>query len=106
GRRIIVHRNGSGRVERFELVTSRGRKVWYRRYEHDSRGDLIAAADAEGRRVRFAYDEEHRLVEQLYPSGLQVHWRYDAAGRCVEAWTDHGGALDPALADDVPAVLA
>ncbi len=106
GRAVHVRRDAGGRIAGFELTTSRGRGVCYRRYEHDDRGDLIAATDAEGRRVCFAYDQDHRLIEQRHPSGLRVVWRYDQAGRCVETWTDHGDAADPALADGVPAMLA
>lgn len=106
GRRALVRYGASGKIEGFELVTGQGRRVGYRRYEHDDRGDLIAAVDAEGRRVTFAYDAEHRLTDQTMPSGLAVHFRYDGAGRCVETWTDRGDQPDPALADDVPAVLS
>jgi RHS repeat-associated protein len=106
GRQVQVKYAASGRIEAFELVTKTGRRVCYRRYEHDDRGDLVATVDAEGRRTRFVYDEEHRLTDQVLASGREVHWRYDRDGRCVETWTDHGDAADPALADDVPDVLA
>ncbi|KYF94380.1 hypothetical protein BE17_18880 [Sorangium cellulosum] len=106
GRGVTVRRSADGRISRFEIRTSHGRALSYRSYEYDARGDLVAVLDAEGRRVRYAYDQEHRLTEQRFPSGRCVHYRYDARGRCVESWVDHGGAPDPALADAVPSVLA
>lgn len=106
GRTVFVRREPGGRIERFEMVTAKGRAVAYRRYDYDGDGQLVAAVDAEGRRVAYAYDFAHRLTEERFASGRVVHFRYDRDGRCVESWVDLGGAVDPALADDVPDVLA
>ncbi|WP_433926976.1 RHS repeat-associated core domain-containing protein [Sorangium cellulosum] len=105
GRAVRVRRHPGGRIEAFELVTARGRAVRWRSYAYDDQGDLIAATDAVGRSVRYAY-EEHRLVEQASPSGLRVFYRYDEQGRCTETWCAHAGARDPALAEGTPTVLA
>ncbi|MEZ4296113.1 MAG: RHS repeat-associated core domain-containing protein [Polyangiaceae bacterium] len=106
GRRARPRRDANGRIERFEMTTRRGRVVAYRRYEYDEAGNLSATVDAEGRRVTFQYDAEHRLTEQRFASGREVHFRYDRVGRCVESWVDQGSAVDPALSDDVPELLA
>ncbi len=106
GRQGFVRREAGGRIARFELVTRHGRTVSHRRYDYDENGDLVATTDAVGRRVRFAYDEDHLLTEIAHPTGRTVHYRYDKAGRCVESWVDHPGAVDPSLADDVPGLLA
>ncbi len=106
GRRVSVRREAGGRIERFEMVTAKGRSVAYRRYEYDAAGRLSAAVDAEGRRVEYAYDAGHRLTEERFASGREIHFRYDREGRCVESWVDLGAAPDPALAEDVPGVLA
>ncbi|WP_437602912.1 RHS repeat-associated core domain-containing protein [Sorangium sp. So ce590] len=105
GRTVRVRRYRDGRIEAFELVTARGRTVRCRTYAYDDRGDLVAATDAAGRSVRYAYDE-HRLVEQASPSGLRVFYRYDGKGRCTETWCAHPGERDPALAEGSPTVLA
>lgn len=106
GRRADVRRNRAGLIEGFELATSKGRTVAYRRYEYNDLGEMAAAIDGEGHRVSYLYDAKHRLVEETFATGKVVHFRYDKAGRCVESWVDYGGAPDPALADDVPTVLA
>ncbi|MEZ4307511.1 MAG: RHS repeat-associated core domain-containing protein [Polyangiaceae bacterium] len=106
GRRVTPRRRADGRIERFELMTAKGRVVAYRRYEYDSSGNLSATVDAEGRRVIYEYDVEHRLVEERFASGRVVHFRYDRSARCIESWVDQGGAPDPALAPDAPDFLA
>jgi RHS repeat-associated protein len=106
GRRATVRRSSRGHIEGYELIMPAGRRVCHRRLVIDDRGDLVATVDALGRRMSYAYDDEHRLLRQQLPSGLTVHFVYDLAGRCVQSWTDHGDVDDPALDDDVPAVLA
>ncbi len=58
------------------------------RYQHDEAGDLVAVTDVMRNQQKYGYDDEHRLVWQQRPTGLTFHYRYDAAGRCVETWAD------------------
>jgi RHS repeat-associated protein len=105
GRTVRVRYDAMGHIQAFELVTAQGRTVCYRTYAYDDKGDLVAATDAAGRSVRYAY-EEHRLVEQARPSGLRTFFQYDNQGRCTETWSAHPGARDPALAEGCPEHLA
>ncbi|WP_437933254.1 hypothetical protein [Sorangium sp. So ce341] len=66
-------------------AASQGRWIALATYLHDERGDLAVVADAEGHQTRYTYDE-HRLVSTAHPNGVTFHYRYDAAGRCVETW--------------------
>lgn len=100
GRTVHVRRAASGRIEGFELVTSRGRAVCHRRHEHDDRGDLVATIDAEGRRVRIEhgpgtttiYDSQqtrrldhnaHGLIDVAAGPWVES-LKYDAAGHVIE----------------------
>ncbi|APR79219.1 Rhs-family protein [Minicystis rosea] len=105
GRTIRVQRHADGRIRAFEIEGRSGRKVTYRSYQYDEHGDLVATLDAAGRRIEYVY-QDHLLTRVRYPSGLATHYRYDEEARCIETWCDHLGAPDPALADDVPALLA
>ncbi len=106
GRRVEVKRTPTGHMERFELATKTSRKVWYRRYTFSDEGNLVSAVDAEGHPTTYHYDFEHRLTEQVTPTGQHAHFAYDSKGRCVETWVDRGNLPDPALAPDVPMTLA
>ncbi|MCA9619869.1 MAG: hypothetical protein KC731_12680 [Myxococcales bacterium] len=105
GRQGRVQRDGAGRIRRFE-VSARGQTTWFRSYEHDARGDLVRIREATGHATELGYDEDHRLTQMRVSTGRATHFVYDDVGRCVETWVDWGGAVDPALAPDVPDVLA
>ena len=105
GRFAHVRRTADGHIAAFDVDGGAGRLARYRSYEYDDGGDLVVVRDGEGSPLRFSY-EEHRLTRVEYAAGLLVHFVYDAHGRCVETWCDHGAAPDPALASDVPATLA
>jgi RHS repeat-associated protein len=99
GRLVRVRYGAGGRIAAFEVknASAQGRWTTFRTYDHDERGDLVAATDAEGHAHRFEYDDEHRLVRRREPGGLVAELRYDRAGRCVETWCERPGndALDP-----------
>ncbi|WP_165373726.1 MULTISPECIES: YwqJ-related putative deaminase [Sorangium] len=107
GRLLRVRRHRDGRIVAFEVKNASARGAWtsFRTYEYDERGDLVAARDALGHAMTFAYDADHRLVLERWPTGLEVHYRYDDHGRCVETWCN-----DPneraLLVEGVPEVLA
>ncbi|WP_437967869.1 RHS repeat-associated core domain-containing protein [Sorangium sp. So ce260] len=107
GRLLRVRRHRDGRIAAFEVKNASARGAWtsFRTYEYDDRGDLVGARDALGHAMTFAYDADHRLVLERWPTGLEVRYRYDDHGRCVETWCN-----DPneraLLAEDVPEVLA
>lgn len=106
GRLLRVRRHSDGHIAAFEVRNPSAGGAWtsFRTYEYDARGDLVAARDALGHAITFTYDEGHRMVTERWPTGLQVHYRYDRQGRCVETWcTDpNESAL---IADGVPAEL-
>ncbi|MDC0680140.1 DUF6531 domain-containing protein [Sorangium atrum] len=107
GRLLRVRRHRDGRIAAFEVKNASSRGAWtsFRTYEYDERGDLVVARDALGHAMTFAYDMDHRLALERWPTGLEVHYRYDDRGRCVETWCN-----DPneraLLAEGVPEVLA
>ncbi|WP_437715044.1 RHS repeat-associated core domain-containing protein [Sorangium sp. So ce448] len=107
GRLLRVRRHRDGRIAAFEVKNASSRGAWtsFRTYEYDERGDLVVARDALGHAMTFAYDADHRLVLERWPTGLEVQYRYDDRGRCVETWCNDPkeGAL---LAEGVPEVLA
>lgn len=105
GRFVHVRRAPDGHIAAFDVDGGGGRCARHRTYEYDGEGDLVIVRDGAGSPLRFTYDE-HRLTRMEYASGLTVHHVYDGQGRCVETWCDHGGAPDPALADDAPRTLA
>ncbi|XXS94810.1 DUF6531 domain-containing protein [Sorangium sp. So ce362] len=64
-------------------------------YELDTKGDLVRVINAGGAETRYAYDDEHYLVQEQQPGGLRYHFVYaDVSGerRCVETWGDLEGA--------------
>jgi RHS repeat-associated protein len=105
GRIILFEGSPAGRIESIAVPDARGNRVVYARYAYDSEGNLVAAADAEGHSTLFAYDDHHRLTRMEYPSGIVFHFVYDREGRCTETWGDARDGADPAIAQDVPAVL-
>ncbi|WP_438001822.1 RHS repeat-associated core domain-containing protein [Sorangium sp. So ce185] len=108
GRVLRLRPASAGRIGQIEFVSRApgGRSVVFARYQYDKAGDLVAVTDADGHTTKYGYDGEHRLVWQQRPTGLTFHYRYDAAGRCIETWADYPGAVDPCLAASVPALLS
>lgn len=57
-------------------------------YEHDALGRLTHAFNPEGTPIRYAYDEQHRLVRETNRVGGSFYFQYDARGRCTKSWGD------------------
>ena len=53
-------------------------------YGYDSRGNRTAKIFADGTAEQYGYDDLSRLVRVAYPSGREVHYRYDAVGNRLE----------------------
>ncbi|MEJ2455381.1 MAG: RHS repeat-associated core domain-containing protein [Candidatus Thiodiazotropha sp.] len=66
------------------------------RYQFSEQGDLVAVIDRHGRtQRRFAY-QNHMMVSQQFPSGMQSHYewdRLDPLGRVVRQYSDDGEDL-------------
>ncbi|WP_437613102.1 PAAR-like domain-containing protein [Sorangium sp. So ce834] len=96
GRVLTVERDGNLVVHRLSVTDEEG-KVHQRTLvvlEIDDRGDLVRAVDAGGVETLFAYDEEHYLVRESSPDGIDYHFVYaDVSGerRCVESWGELRG---------------
>jgi len=61
--------------------------------QYDAQTNLVALRDLRGHQWRFAYDDQHRLVSETDPRGVQVNSNaYDAAGRVIRQ-TDARGAI-------------
>ena len=111
GRQVRVRYEPGGRITAFEVKNARtqGQWVYFRRYEYDDRGDLVAAFDAAGHPMRFEYEGDHLLSRKRFAGGLTTEHRYDAQERCIETWCHHphDDGLDedtsPTLADGTPA---
>jgi RHS repeat-associated protein len=104
GRTIEFVAASSGRIGAIRVPSPGGQTLTFARFEYDARGDLIESIDADGHSTHYVYDADHRLCRLTYPNGAAFHFRYDAAGRCIETWGDRVGG-DPALTPDAPAVL-
>ncbi len=107
-RAVVFRRGNDGRISSIEVKNARHQGRWVRfvTYTYDDRGDLTRVTDADGYQNHFAYDANHRMERHARPSGLVVHYRYGADGRCYETWADYPGQTDPSLASSVPALLA
>ena len=68
-----------------EIVVRTGNTVLNAKYLHDSKGQLIEAVDALGRREVFDYDGP-TLVSHLEKRGARRHFAYDWSGRCTLNW--------------------
>lgn len=53
-------------------------------YAYDTRGNRTAKVYADGSAEQYGYDALSRLVRVAYPSGREVHYRYDAVGNRIE----------------------
>ncbi len=106
GRQIRFDSTREGRIAAIHVKDSEQQWVTFASYTYDSEGNLVAARDADGGAVRFAYDERHRMTMDCDRIGLTFHFRYDETGRCIESWGDYPGGVDPSLHADVPAYLA
>ncbi len=107
GRVVHVRRERTGRIASFDVAVdeSGASRHSFRSYRYSDAGDLVSAINADGAATLFSY-EKHRMVHVLRPSGLEVHYRYDSTGRCIETWCDYGTAPDPSLDVDMPELLA
>jgi RHS repeat-associated protein len=54
-----------------------------KRFEYDQNGNLIAAIDALGRRMEYAYDALDRARSVTFPDGSTLLWEYDADGYLI-----------------------
>ncbi len=108
GRRVRIASSAAGRIEELLVKNTEHQGRWqtFARYAYDADGHLVAATDADGHETTYAYDEDHLLHTLRYPTGLTIHFRYDAGGRCKETWGEHPGQADPSLDDALPKVLA
>lgn len=107
GRVVRVRRELGGRIHAFEAPVNPEATQFHslRTYRYNADGDLVVARNADGAETKFTY-EAHRLTCVERPSGLVVHYKYDAQHRCVETWANYGDQPDPSLDEDVPELLA
>ncbi len=104
GRRVRARWSGA-HIAAFEVHDGASAWVSYRTYEHDDRGDLVAARDGYGHATLHTYDSGHLLTSQRTPEGRTTFFRYDAHVRCIETWVERLGG-DPSLDDSVSPLLA
>jgi RHS repeat-associated protein len=106
GRTVEVRRDRARRIEALVVPHVEAQStITFTAYRHDEHGDLVEARDADGFATRYSY-EDHLLASQAHPTGITFYYVYDRARRCVETWGAHQEGKDPALADDVPDLLA
>ncbi|WP_437335409.1 RHS repeat-associated core domain-containing protein [Sorangium sp. So ce394] len=106
GRVVTVRRHPDGHIAAFEVKNAKaqGRRVSFRTYLYNDRGDLVAAVDGEGQPTRYEYDVDHRLLRRAEPGGLVAEFRYDQEGRCYESWCHREG--NDGLDASIPEFLA
>lgn len=69
-------------------------------YTYDSRGNRMAKVFADLTGEQYAYDARSRLVRVSYPSGREVHYRYDAVGNRLEMTEGTSGGPAASCAGD------
>jgi RHS repeat-associated protein len=69
-------------------------------YTYDSRGNRTAKMFADGTAEQYGYDALSRLVRASYPSGREVHYRYDAVGNRLEMTEGTSGGPAASCAND------
>src|SRR5262249_16309934 len=106
GRVVVFDHTPEGRIAGISVTTPAAERLAFARYRYDERGNLVAATDADGHTTRYAYGDAHELTVHEYPSGLTFQYKYDRKLRCIETWGEYPGRNDPALAADLPKVLA
>jgi RHS repeat-associated protein len=106
-RRIDLETTPGGHWKTLRATDPESRRtVVFSRYTYDQRERLVEHVDVEGAVTRYEYDDNERITLLRYPTGLVFHFRYDGAGRCIETWGEYPGRTDPALAPELPKVLA
>jgi RHS repeat-associated protein len=104
GRQVRVRWNGQ-HIAAFEVYDGVSAWVAYRTYEHDDRGDLVAALDGYGQPTAQTYDPDHLLTSQRTPEGRTTFYRWDRHARCIETWVERPSG-DPSLDDSLSPLLA
>ncbi|MGK4009164.1 DUF6531 domain-containing protein [Sorangium sp. So ce1036] len=98
GRRLRLRHGTSGERRSMsievQLDPERGEWLALGTLTCDGRGDLVAATDADGHAWRYAYDEQHLLVEDTDRTGLTWHFVFDSQRRGIEAWGDIWGSME------------
>ncbi|MCP3999054.1 MAG: hypothetical protein GY722_28925, partial [bacterium] len=88
GQGIVFERDAEERITR--IVDPLGNPV---SYQYDEAGNLEKASNQEGHETRFAYDENHRIIDIVDPRGVQaVRNDYDADGQLIKM-TDASGRV-------------
>lgn len=89
-RYVLLERDELGRIVVLRIADqSPSAATILRRYEYDSRGDLVAVEDAVGNKTRYEY-QDHYLVRETDRNGNSWCFNYDREGRCHETWGPGG----------------
>jgi RHS repeat-associated protein len=93
GRRVLFECDATGHLIRVALPHPREPgQVTHNRYVYSEAGHLLAAEDAQGQAMRYAY-EGGLLTRETDRTSLSFHFEYDGQGpesRCVRTWGDGG----------------
>ncbi|MGA2137037.1 MAG: RHS repeat-associated core domain-containing protein [Bryobacteraceae bacterium] len=73
-------------IRRIVLNQAEGPGIELMRYEYDAGGRLAAVIDGSGKSFLYRYDDQHRIVRWEDRERTWYEYRYDAKGRCVEAF--------------------
>jgi RHS repeat-associated protein len=91
-RSIVVDSAPDGRVVSVLLASSteKNERRTLMVYEYDRAGNPIAGRDLYNATLRFAWDQDNRMVRRTDRRGYSFHFEYDQEGRCVHSCGDDG----------------
>ncbi|QGQ24396.1 RHS repeat protein [Gimesia benthica] len=77
--RIEYAYHPNGLLQRIECRQNSGKVIYQATYDYDSAGRIIRAV-LQGNTFSYAYDNQGRLSETVYPDGRRESYEYDLAG--------------------------
>ncbi|MFL6449154.1 MAG: RHS repeat-associated core domain-containing protein [Bryobacteraceae bacterium] len=82
-RTLIFNRSSAGLIDAIDLSVGPRHFQRLATYEYDERWRLTAAFDASGTPIRYAYNENDRLIREVSRDGGVFSFSYDVEGRCT-----------------------